>query len=107
MSPAPDYSAKGIILMDRFAESSNPISADKVRVFPFLPENARSVAWINIEKADVEGKSQQMAELKARELAGSVGANGIVIYGEGKTMTAGPSKYPLFILRAKAVTYVE
>lgn len=102
-SPEVDYSAKGIVLLDRYAEASTPVPADEVRILPFQPENTEAVAWINIEKAETDDYSRELVEQKARELAGSVGADGIVVVAEGATMNLGPSKYPLFILRGKAV----
>lgn len=105
LSVEPDYSPKAVLLMEPGATASQSIAADEVRILPFQPENTESVAWINIERAESDAVSRQLVEQKAKELAGSVGADGIVVIGEGESMNMGPSKYPLFVLRARAVRY--
>ena len=77
-----------------------PISPDQVRVYRSLPDNYQTLGRITIEMHAAKGANQRLDQVsmvtKARSLAASAGANGIVfniMYGGGQEGAALNSYY--------------
>lgn len=102
-SPHQAYMPKGTILMDPGVEMRQSIEPGDVRILPFLPASAEEAGWINIKKSiDGPGARQEVLE-KARELAASVGANGIIVQGEGPSQQMLPGTNPFYIFFGRAI----
>ena len=103
LSPEPDLSPKGIILLHPLHERIAPSNPDRIEFLPIIPHHSKAIAWINIEKAITDPVFIASAAKQAREWAASVGANALVALVQGQTDQSGPSRYPLFVFKALAV----